>query len=406
VAGLTLSTISKSFGATQVLNDVSLDIRDGEFLTLVGPSGCGKSTLLRIIAGLEAPSEGTVRIDGRDVTSIRPAQRNLAMVFQSYALYPHLTVAENMLTPLKLRDLSAIQRFPVLGPLFARGQYLDLKDQVSETAKTLQIEALLDRKPGQLSGGQRQRAALGRAMVRKPVAFLMDEPLSNLDAALRVHMRSELAELHRALGVTFIYVTHDQAEALTMSDRMAVMMDGDILQLDAPRQVYNDPSDIRVAEFVGSPKINLLPGQVDPRGRVTFTGGTLNRKLKTSAGEVQIGVRPEHLRIARGRSRPMFEGVLRHLEHLGSDIFLHLAVEDGKHRCVVRTTPAEASHMSIGVAVGVSREDGAVMVFHRNGSRLRFEPPQSTKRGDAQAPDEQPDDSASGQSVQDRRAVA
>ena len=199
-----LKNISKSYATNLVLNNVSLTVEDREFLTLVGPSGCGKSTLLRVIAGLEAPESGSVAIDERLVTKTAPAHRNLAMVFQSYALYPHLSVRENMKTPLKLRDLSIIQRLPLIGPLIAPGKYQSLNNQVEETAATLRINEYLERRPGQLSGGQRQRAALGRAMVRTPLAFLMDEPLSNLDAALRVHMRAELSELHRNLEATFV----------------------------------------------------------------------------------------------------------------------------------------------------------------------------------------------------------
>ncbi|MEP2437489.1 MAG: ABC transporter ATP-binding protein, partial [Roseibium sp.] len=210
MSAIKLRSIGKSYGTTSVLKGIDLDIRSGEFLTLVGPSGCGKSTLLRILAGLEVPSSGDVEIGGKPVTDVRPANRNLAMVFQSYALYPHLTIAQNMMTPLRLRDLSTAERLPFVGPMLGRAKHQKMLQQVQETAKVLRIEALLDRKPGQLSGGQRQRAALGRAMVRKSVAFLMDEPLSNLDAALRIHMRSELAELHRSLQATFVYVTHDQ----------------------------------------------------------------------------------------------------------------------------------------------------------------------------------------------------
>ena len=247
MSGIFLKKINKSFGNTLVLNNVDLEIYEGEFLTLVGPSGCGKSTLLRILAGLESSDSGEVFIGGADMTKVKPADRNLAMVFQSYALYPHLTVSENMLTPLKLRHLSTLERFPLIGPFISREKRNELTERVRKTAKILKLESFLKRKPGQLSGGQRQRAALGRAMVRNPVGFLMDEPLSNLDAALRVHMRSELSELHKALGSTFVYVTHDQAEALTMSNRLAVMMDGNILQLGKPREIYEKPSDIRVA---------------------------------------------------------------------------------------------------------------------------------------------------------------
>ncbi|MGI9499776.1 MAG: ABC transporter ATP-binding protein, partial [Geminicoccaceae bacterium] len=211
MARITLRNIEKSFGATRVISDVNIDIVDGEFLTLVGPSGCGKSTMLRIIAGLETQDSGDVEIDGRPVNDIRPSLRDLAMVFQSYALYPHLNVYQNLATPLLLRDLDFWERMPLIGRFMPgrRSKIEALNGVIRETAETLKIEQLLDRKPGQLSGGQRQRVALGRAMVRKPAAFLMDEPLSNLDAGLRVHMRSELAELHRNLGTTFVYVTHD-----------------------------------------------------------------------------------------------------------------------------------------------------------------------------------------------------
>ena len=366
-----LTGIRKSFGETRVLNGIDLDIRDGEFLTLVGPSGCGKSTLLRIIAGLETQDAGDVAIGERNVNGVRASDRDLAMVFQSYALYPHLTVEENMLTPLRLRDLSALERSPVLGPLLARPKYRKLREQVLAVAETLQIGALLQRKPGQLSGGQRQRAALGRAMVRNPVAFLMDEPLSNLDAALRVHMRSELAQLHRSLGVTFIYVTHDQAEALTMSNRMAVMMDGDILQLDSPQRVYEDPTDIRVAEFVGSPKINILSGEVNGAGHVSCQGLTLERRVSATPGQVSVGFRPEHLGLLTAGDEHGFTGRLTHTENLGSDVFLHVSLADGRDRMVARATP-DALTLPPGAPVRIGRRRGEAMVFGADGRRLRF----------------------------------
>ena len=294
MAQFEISEVSKSFGETSVLSGVDLQISEGEFITLVGPSGCGKSTLLRILAGLEAPDTGSIFIGSADMTTIRPADRNLAMVFQSYALYPHLTVAQNMMTPLRMRDLSRLQRLPITGPMVARSRYRDLMAQVRDAAEILKIEHLLDRKPGQLSGGQRQRAALGRALVRNPVAFLMDEPLSNLDAALRVHMRAELAELHRRLGTTFVYVTHDQAEALTMSDRMAVMLGGKVLQIGPPEQIYDNPQTVDVARFVGSPPINMLAGEVNGAGVVSLFGKPLGI-VHAHAGVVLIGVRPENL---------------------------------------------------------------------------------------------------------------
>ncbi|MBN9671973.1 ABC transporter ATP-binding protein [Roseibium aggregatum] len=371
MSAIQMRSIEKSFGETPVLRNVDLSIRAGEFLTLVGPSGCGKSTLLRILAGLEAPSAGSVVIGDRTVNGVRAANRNLAMVFQSYALYPHLTIAENMKTPLRLRDLSFTERLPFAGPLIARDKHRKLQEQVEETAKVLRIEGLLNRKPGQLSGGQRQRAALGRAMVRKPVAFLMDEPLSNLDAALRIHMRSELAELHRSLRTTFVYVTHDQAEALTMSDRMAVMMDGDILQLGSPEDVYNNPQDIRVAEFVGAPKINLLPGEVDEAGHARCGEVALSRVAAGAAsGEVRIGLRPEHLAVVERDEPGALTGRLVHRENLGADLYLHLAMADGKHRMVVRTGVHESGHIAVGDDVTFVRKRGEAMVFGRDGKRL------------------------------------
>ena len=371
VATITLSRISKSFGATRVLNDIDLDIQAGEFLTLVGPSGCGKSTLLRILAGLEEPNAGEVRIDGRTVNAVRAADRNLAMVFQSYALYPHLTVAENMMTPLRLRDLSWRERLPVAGPLLARSKHRSLRAQVEETARILEIEPLLQRKPGQLSGGQRQRVALGRAMVRKPAAFLMDEPLSNLDAALRVHMRSELAELHSDLGTTFVYVTHDQAEALTMSTRMAVMMDGDILQLDSPQAIYENPSDIHVAQFIGSPKINILPGEVDSDGRISVAGMTLARRVSVAnRGAISVGLRPENLKLAHGSSAETIEGTLVYRENLGSDLFLHLAIGENVGRLIVRAAPQEASGLNVGDQLFVERLRGEAIFFGADGKRV------------------------------------
>jgi len=378
MTAISLTAIDKSFGETRVLEGIDLDIADGEFLTLVGPSGCGKSTLLRILAGLEAPSSGKVEIGGKTVTRIRPADRNLAMVFQSYALYPHLSVAQNMMTPLKLRDLSFLQRLPLVGPLTARSGYRSILQQVDETAKILKIDHLLGRKPGQLSGGQRQRAALGRAMVRKPVAFLMDEPLSNLDAALRIHMRSELAELHRSLRTTFVYVTHDQAEALTMSDRMAVMMDGHILQLGAPDEIYNNPQDMRVAEFVGAPKINLLPGTLDEAGHARCGAMVLARAAANGVvGCVTIGLRPEHLALCDKSAPDSLSGRVVHKENLGADIYLHVSILDGAQRLVVRVSPVDGAAISIGETRSFHRLNGQAMVFGKDGKRLDLSEPAS-----------------------------
>ena len=368
MAELVLDRIDKRFDETHVLDGIDLTVAPGEFLTLVGPSGCGKSTLLRIIAGLEAPTSGRVRIDGADVTGMRPSQRNLAMVFQSYALYPHLSVADNMLTPLKLRDLSALQRLPLIGPLVSQRARAALMDQVKAVADTLQITDLLGRKPGQLSGGQRQRVALGRAMVRRPVAFLMDEPLSNLDAALRVHMRAELTDLHRALGTTFIYVTHDQAEALTMSTRVAVIMDGNLLQVGAPDEVYADPANLKVASFIGSPKINVLDIEADSTGRLSLMGQALGFQADPGQ-EYRIGIRPEHLKLSKG-DEALLGGEIVYRENLGSDIYLHVALAPGGQRITVRATPAEAADLSLGARVGIKVDLNAVLVFTANGARL------------------------------------
>ncbi len=364
MAQIELAGISKTFGETDVLKGVNLDIARGEFVTLVGPSGCGKSTLLRILAGLEAADRGRVLLDGRDVTRIRPADRNLAMVFQSYALYPHLTVAENMMTPLRLRDLSRWERLPLLGPLLARAKYRDLRTQVEQAAETLKIGPLLGRKPGQLSGGQRQRVALGRALVRDPVAFLMDEPLSNLDAALRVHMRAELAELHRRLGTTFVYVTHDQAEALTMSDRMAVMLEGRILQFGPPDDIYTNPQNLEVARFVGSPPINILLGERAEGGIVKALGQRLGRIKTGISGEVKVGLRPENISLAR--TGPSAKVV--HRENLGSDVFLHAVLTECGARVVLRA--AAGTTTAIGDLVHLLPEVGKALVFDAAGDRV------------------------------------
>ncbi|MHA3913419.1 ABC transporter ATP-binding protein [Halovulum sp. GXIMD14793] len=364
---LHLAGVEKAFGDTPVLRGIDLAVEPGDFLTLVGPSGCGKSTLLRILAGLEAPDAGRVIVDGRDMTDVRPAARNLAMVFQSYALYPHLTVAENMMTPLKLRDLGTVERLPLLGPLLSRSKRTELLKQVHNVAETLQITPLLDRKPGQLSGGQRQRAALGRAMVRRPEAFLMDEPLSNLDAALRVHMRAELSELHRRLETTFVYVTHDQAEALTMSTRMAVMMGGRILQLGAPDEIYTNPTSIEVARFVGTPRINILPTEVGPDGALGLEGELLPVRVDAK-GPLQLGIRPEHIALALPR-RAKLTARLKFRENLGADVFLHATTGEG-NEIIARALPAEAQGLNEGDMLHLSLDPTKVLLFGQDGQRV------------------------------------
>ncbi|MGZ3339076.1 MAG: ABC transporter ATP-binding protein, partial [Reyranella sp.] len=302
MADLAIDRISKSFGRTRILRDVSLTVQDGEFLSLLGPSGCGKSTLLRIIAGLETRDTGSIAIGGRPVDALRPKARDVAMVFQSYALYPHYTVERNIALPLQMRRLSRWQRLPLVGRLLpgSRSTRAEIATEVLGVARALEIEPMLGRKPGQLSGGQRQRVALGRAMVRRPAVFLMDEPLSNLDAKLRVQMRVEIKELQQRLGATIVYVTHDQSEAMTMSDRIAVMMGGEILQVGAPHDLYMSPADRRVAAFVGSPPINLLQAALAASGDVTVSGHCIGAIHDTGpARPLTLGIRPEVIRVTQ-----------------------------------------------------------------------------------------------------------
>jgi multiple sugar transport system ATP-binding protein len=331
MASVSLQSIGKSFGGVPVLSDISLDIADGEFLTLVGASGCGKSTLIRIIAGLEPQSTGSVLIDGAPVDHLRPHERHVAMVFQSYALYPHMKVFANIALPLVMSRLRLFERLPVLRMLSARRRKVmaGIADEVRAVAKQLQIEPLLERRPSQLSGGQRQRVALGRAMVRQPAAFLMDEPLSNLDAKLRVHMRSELAELHARIGTTFIYVTHDQVEAMTMSDRVAMMDNGVILQLGRPGDLYARPANVKVAQFIGTPAINLLPAKASAQGFVELFGHELPVRARRAPGSaLTVGIRPEALAPApAGTVRPgthALVGRLRRSENLGAGHILYV----------------------------------------------------------------------------------
>lgn len=370
MSNIRLNDITKKFGQTEVLKGVDLDIEDKEFVTLVGPSGCGKSTLLRILAGLEQPDDGQVLIDGKNVTNTRAADRNLSMVFQSYALYPHLTIRQNMMTPLKLRDLSASQRLPFIGPLLARAEYKDLLSQVDRTANILKITELLDRKPGQLSGGQRQRAALGRAMVRNPLAFLMDEPLSNLDAALRVHMRAELTQLHQRLGATFVYVTHDQAEALTMSDRMAVMMHGKILQYGPPEEIYQNPTSIEVAKFIGSPAINIVSAYVNDNAQIYIDNLVLDIYVPIHATKISIGVRPEHLKFC-DKTPTSISGFVHHIENLGADRFYHIKIKDELRPVIIRSAAENGKRHQKDDLVHFEFNLEQTLAFASDGTRLQ-----------------------------------
>ncbi|KAB0677356.1 ABC transporter ATP-binding protein [Aureimonas leprariae] len=277
-AGLELRGVAKSFGAVGVLEGIDLSVADGEFVVFVGPSGCGKSTLLRLIAGLEETTEGEIRIGDRDVTDADPSQRGIAMVFQSYALYPHMSVDQNMGFGLRMAHRPATE----------------VAEKVRAAAEVLHLTPLLDRRPSQLSGGQRQRVAIGRAIVREPKVFLFDEPLSNLDAELRVEMRIEIARLHRRLGNTMIYVTHDQTEAMTLADKIVVLNGGRIEQVGSPAELYENPCNLFVAGFIGSPRMNVLPARAVADG-VEVAGARLPAPAMPDAGDIRLGIRPEHL---------------------------------------------------------------------------------------------------------------
>lgn len=300
MGNITLKKVTKHFGDTIVIPPLDLSIEDGEFVVFVGPSGCGKSTLLRLIAGLEDVTSGVIEIDGNDATALPPAKRKLAMVFQSYALYPHMSVRKNIAFPLKMAGIDPAEA--------AR--------KVEGAAKVLNLGDYLERRPGQLSGGQRQRVAIGRAIVREPEAFLFDEPLSNLDAALRVNMRLEITELHQSLKTTMIYVTHDQVEAMTMADKIVVLQAGNIEQVGSPMELYHNPANVFVAGFIGSPKMNIISGaEAEKMGAHT------------------IGFRPEHTQISREQG--VWKGKVGVSEHLGSDTFLRVHV-DGMDMLTVR----------------------------------------------------------------------
>jgi multiple sugar transport system ATP-binding protein len=373
MASISIESVSKSFGGTAVLRDTTLDIADGEFVTLLGPSGCGKSTLLRLIAGLETSDAGRVKIGDIDVTALPPKSRDVAMVFQSYALYPHLSVFDNIAVPLRMRRLSALQRFPLIGRFVPGAREVSgaIAEDVHRTAAVLDISPLLGRKPGQLSGGQRQRVAVGRAMVRNPAAFLMDEPLSNLDAKLRVHMRTEIAQLHRSLATTFVYVTHDQSEAMTMSDRVAVMLGGRLLQVGTPDAIYHEPITVEVAEFIGSPRINLVDGIYDGWA-ARCDAGALSLALALQAGQpVRIGFRCESATLT-DVDRGHLSGEVTHIENLGSDHLVHVRCEGNAAPIVVRTG-AGGRRAQRGDRVGINAGP-RLLAFTPGGERIAQAP--------------------------------
>ena len=328
-----LEKVAKSFGSVEVIPPLDLEIDDGEFVVFVGPSGCGKSTLLRLIAGLEDVSGGRIEIDGADATGIPPAKRGLAMVFQSYALYPHMTVRRNIAFPLRMEKMDKAE----------------IARRVEEAADVLNLAEYLDRRPGQLSGGQRQRVAIGRAIVREPSAFLFDEPLSNLDAELRVGMRLEISELHERLKTTMIYVTHDQVEAMTMADKIVVLRKGNIEQSGSPLELYRTPRNLFTAGFIGSPKMNFI------------TGETARRE-----GAGTIGIRPEHIDISR--TRGVWKGVVGVSEHLGSDTFLYIHETGLNDKITVRASGEIG--FSHGDTIFMTPRPEAIHKFDSHGLRI------------------------------------
>jgi multiple sugar transport system ATP-binding protein len=359
MANLQLSGIRKSFGTNTILKGIDLEIADGEFVVFVGPSGCGKSTLLRAICGLDEVDGGDIHIGGRRMNGVPPAERGLAMVFQSYALYPHMTVQENMAFALKL----------------AGRPQAEVEAAVRKAAQALQIVPLLQRRPKELSGGQRQRVAIGRAIVREPSVFLFDEPLSNLDAALRVQMRIELARLHRDLATTMIYVTHDQVEAMTLADRIVVFNGGRIEQVGPPLQLYHEPDNLFVAGFLGAPAMNFLQGEVrqgDGRDTaIAVAGGAalIHAALETAPApgqRVTVGIRPEHLSagVAEGIPASVFA-----VEHLGDWAYLYASVTGSGEQVVVRADPEQEWRVGQMLSLGAPR--GRVHVFGEDGKRLR-----------------------------------
>ncbi len=354
MARMELNNLKKLYGSVEVMRDINLDIEDGEFIVLVGPSGCGKSTLLRMIAGLEPISGGEFLIDGDRMNEMRPRDRDIAMVFQSYALYPHMDVERNMGFSMEIRGESASER----------------KARVLDAAKILGLDKLLKRYPKELSGGQRQRVAMGRAIIRDPRAFLFDEPLSNLDASLRVEMRLEIARLHQKLGATMVYVTHDQVEALTLADRIVVLEGGNIQQVGSPLELYERPANKFVAQFIGSPTMNVVPVS-SAQGGVTLANGVTIPTLKdvNPVNAAELGIRPEHIDVVPLGAGD-FDAVADVVEHLGSDTNLFVRI-DGIGPMMVRVHGNIPKQPGDSVGLKLQREN--IHLFASDGQRLRAE---------------------------------
>jgi len=353
MAGVHFREVRKSFGQTAVVHGIDLDVADGEFVVIVGPSGCGKSTLLRMVAGLEAITAGEIAIGGRVVNALEPKDRDIAMVFQNYALYPHMSVRDNMAYGLKIRRMPKTE----------------IDERVRRAADILELGALLGRKPRELSGGQRQRVAMGRAIVREPAVFLFDEPLSNLDAKLRVQMRFEIQKLHRRLKTTSLYVTHDQVEAMTLGERLVVMNAGRAEQIGTPIDVYENPATQFVAGFIGSPSMNFCAATGAGDGTIELAGG--GRTRSTNGGvergrPVTVGVRPEHL-VASGERDALFAGTVELIEQLGADTLLHV-VRDGT--TVIARYP-HGAHPAVGSTLHLAAEPDHIYLFDAgSGARI------------------------------------
>jgi multiple sugar transport system ATP-binding protein len=348
MASVTLNEVRKAYSGFEVIHGIDLEVQSGEFLVLVGPSGCGKSTLLRMIAGLEEITDGTISIGERIVNDLPASQRNLSMVFQSYALYPHMSVRKNL----------------AFGLSNLRMPKDEIARRVADAARILQIEELLERKPRQLSGGQKQRVAIGRAIVREPQLFLFDEPLSNLDAELRVQMRVELANLYNRLGTTMIYVTHDQTEAMTMATRIAVLNKGNLEQVGTPYELYNTPKNLFVASFIGSPKMNLLKG--NSSGSATDLPGFGSLAVKLGQGDMTLGIRPEHLHINQPGDVQV-DGTISLVEYLGSELFVYVGLPNGS--TLLAQAPGNAKY-SRGDKVTLSFRAADAHFFDGNGLRI------------------------------------
>ncbi|MFT2099523.1 ABC transporter ATP-binding protein [Marinomonas sp. 2405UD66-6] len=350
---LTITDLQKHYDSYHALRGINLTITEGEFVVFVGPSGCGKSTLLRTIAGLESSSGGTIELDNRDITELASSKRDLAMVFQSYALYPHMTVADNLSFALRLAKIPDDE----------------IQEKVRSVSASLQLDPLLDRKPKELSGGQRQRVAIGRAIVRQPKVFLFDEPLSNLDAALRVQMRLELARLHKKLGTTMIYVTHDQVEAMTLADRVVILNAGQIEQVGTPLELYRQPNSRFVAEFIGTPKMNLIPTD-----KATLEGDNLAigllgkhidfpaKRLKESlSASTILGIRPEHMQLVEQDGD--ITGRIELIEHLGSEAYAHIQLSNNQ---TIIVKAAARSELQDGQEVNIKIDIDEVILFNEN----------------------------------------